>query len=302
MSPTEHKEPAQRFTNSVILILMAAKPNQIVQISARTRVPAATLKRWKGEGCWPAGASALRPIDEFVEKCKQLRGIGRPKDVAILKLAGDGVTTRALGDVLIGLTCIPEDEPLDQSLGDPYQVVYEMRKREQGRRMFGRYSDVLSDESAEPEPTLDIGEERADHVMTAAVLAFNGKEVDHESKDDLNQLVHNQAARIVGVDPAEAGRMDESIADQLLVELSQLQRRMVPWLTQASLDEMTLAVRVAAQLDQVRLAIPGDRDDLGPEETWRGIGRTAVVVGAIGFDKLGTLFDDLRNRTLSLPS
>jgi hypothetical protein len=250
----------------------------MTKISSRTGIPAPTLKRWKREGCWPAGRAVLRPLDEFIELVKPYRGRGHPADVAILKLAGlHRIPTTGLADTLLRLMCVPEGAE-DPAVGlDPgyeaYNLVTKWRRTVEGRRIFALIRDDLMDDQA----PLDIAEDRADNAQSAVALALFGES--DPGVDDLAQLIENQVSRLVGAEPQLASDLTLDITSEGLNDLRRELPKMLNWLATASIDDMADAVPLAVKLDEAMKLIQGGRDDRGDEEHWRGIGRMAPLAG-----------------------
>jgi hypothetical protein len=248
-------------------------------ISSRTGVPVPTLKRWKKEGCWPAGRAALSSIDDFIKKVKPYRGSRRPADVVILKLAGLHRTpTVGLDGTLIKLMCVPEGEKNSEAL-DAYQFVAEARRTVEGRRIFARASALSSDDLIDDQAPQDVADDRADNAQSAVALVLRGEPVSEEMVDDLAQLMENQASRLDGSEPQLASDRTWQIAREALDDMRRQLPEMSDWLTNASIDDMADAVAVAVDLDKMLQGIFGGRDDRGDGERWRGIGRMAPLVG-----------------------
>ncbi|MBF6558172.1 MAG: hypothetical protein IVW52_18865 [Acidimicrobiales bacterium] len=197
--------------------------------------------------------------------------------MAMLKMAGEQqIGTAGLPDALIRLTCLPEGVPDAAGPDAAYHAVADMRKTAEGDRLARNLKmGFLVDGPA----ATDLAEMQADNILTAGSLAVRGEVPDREMVDDLAQLFENGAARLMGEDPELADDEAVRIAQSSLAELENAPRRIIEWLTCASVDEMADAVGVAAKLDEVIQLVIGGRDNRGDEEKWRGIGRMAPLVG-----------------------
>jgi len=267
---------------------------------SESNLPPSTEKRWKREGFRPAGRSALIPIERFVEIAKPLRGTGRPADVAMLKLAGqEQIGTAGLPDVLIRLTCLPEGASNPTGPDAPYHAVADLRKTVQGDRLN---RNLKMGFQMDGPASLDLAEQQADDVVTAASLAVFGDAPDAQMVEELAQLYENTAAQLVGEEPEVASDEAIRIAESGLAALGDAPRKIIQWLTCASVDEMTDAIGVAAKLDEVIQLVIGGRDDRGDEEKWRGIGRMAPLVGINPQEVVAQmqLFEVLRDGNLIL--
>ena len=240
---------------------------------------ASQVQGWLEAGYGPTGDGDI--ADHF-RRLAPLMGTGRDGDVAVIKMAVQGLADRRLRDVFAELQVLDPDEDtsgpdavLSTITSSPMfaatRSTFVALAGEAGTPIEADYQQVGEVGNVEPEQALS--EVRANAAMLEVLDAHFGHSTEREDLAEMSDLIDASATRLAGSDGGhnrEFQTKDAAIVDYVV----SASHAVIDWIENASPEELCQGAQASERLVD-GLSFLGFLNFNGDEERWRWVGRLA---------------------------